>query len=76
VTFTLRDSSGAALAAVQRVVPARGHLAQFATQLFPGVGGVEGSLVVQSAAPVAAVGLRYESVERSIFTTVAVVPAP
>lgn len=75
LAFTLRDSSGALLAGpMVRDVPARGHLAQFVTQIFPGASGIEGTLAVQASAPVAGIGLRYESVERPIFTTVPVVP--
>jgi len=75
LTFTLRDSTGVVLAGpLAREVPARGHLAQFVTQIFPGASGVEGTLAVQAGAPVAGIGLRYESVDRPIFTTVPVFP--
>ena len=76
VTFTLYDESGAALVAAQRLVPGTGHLAQFVTQLFPGIGNVEGTLVVEADRAVTSIGLRYESVARSIFTTVPVFRLP
>jgi hypothetical protein len=77
IVFTLRDTTGAALAATRRTIPALGHLAQFVTQLFPEAGPVEGMLEADSIGGASsAVGLRYTSVDRSIFTTLPVSRVP
>lgn len=74
--FRLRNEAGDPIAETAREVPAHGHLAQFATQLFPDIGEFEGTLEVETNRPVAGVGLRYESVDRSVFTTLPVVTIP
>lgn len=58
-------------------LPARGHIAQFFTQLFPMGRGLEGTLELQTnGASVSGVGLRYENSDRTVFTTTPVILLP
>ncbi|MBM3817988.1 MAG: hypothetical protein FJW14_03055 [Acidimicrobiia bacterium] len=74
-TILLRDASGQVVASTAPTLPARGYLAQFVRQLFPGFEEFEGTIDVETnGGPLGALGLRYENA--TVFTTypAAVVP--
>ncbi|MGE0394575.1 MAG: NHL repeat-containing protein [Vicinamibacterales bacterium] len=76
-TFRLRNSDGELAGELAMNVPARGRLAQLVTDLFPGASGFEGTLEVDAGASVLSViGLRYDSADSSVFTTIPAVHLP
>jgi hypothetical protein len=73
LTFRLLDSDGNSVgSSTTRTLAAKGHLAVFVSQLFPGTSGFRGSLAVTSTAGVAALTLR-ENDQPLSFTTLPVV---
>jgi hypothetical protein len=72
LTFRLLDSGGATVgSSATRSLSAKGHLAIFVSQLFPGTSNFRGSLAVTSTSGVAAMTLRMNSSPLS-FTTLPV----
>ncbi len=57
-TLRLINASGAEVGQAPLTLAAKGHTAQFVTQLFPGTSNFRGTLRVTSATPVAGIGLR------------------
>jgi len=75
VTFTLLDRYGSTLDSTTRNLPAKGHIAIFANQLFPGMSGsFTGLMEINSPVPVAPVTLKLITNERNdlILTTLPV----
>jgi hypothetical protein len=73
VTLILRDASSNELARISVVVPAMGHLARYANELFTGIppGEFEGKMDVISTQPLAGVTLRQRA---SVFTSLPIIP--
>ena len=77
ITLTLRDTGGQQVATTQRTLPSLGHTASFISgsgQLFPAAANFQGTLSIQSSAPVAAMVLRQNLAPLS-YTSLPVVPA-
>jgi hypothetical protein len=76
-TFLVRDANGDVLASTAHTLPARGYLAQFVRQLFPGFAEFEGTIDVETnGGPLAGVGIRYDNPGASVFTLTPVVSVP
>ncbi len=76
-TFRLRNSEGQLAGELAMNVPARGRLAQLVTDLFPGASGFEGSLEVDAGTgALSVIGLRYDSADSTVFTTIPAVHLP
>ncbi len=77
ITAELRDSGGQTVASANVDLAAGGHVARFVAgsgQLFPSVAAFQGTLRVQSSAPVSALVLRQNELPLS-YTSLPVVPA-
>ena len=76
-TFRLRSSDGQLAGELAMNVPARGRLAQMVTDLFPGAAGFEGSLEVDAGeGTLSVIGLRYDSADSTVFTTLPAIHLP
>jgi hypothetical protein len=77
VTFSYRDRNGAGLYTAQRTLPANGHTAFFADELFPALAALGqdefavGTLEITGTAPLGAVGILFDGL---IMTTAPVIP--
>jgi hypothetical protein len=74
VTLILRDANSSELSRISVVVPAMGHLARYANELFSGMppGEFNGKIEVISTQPLAGLTLRQQG--DSVFTSLPVIP--
>jgi hypothetical protein len=73
VTLILKDSNSNEIARASTSLPAMGHLAKYAAEMFPGVplAGFQGKIEVVSTQSLAAITLRQRA---QIFTSLPVIP--
>jgi hypothetical protein len=73
VTLILRDANSSELSRISVVIPAMGHLARYANELFTGIppGEFEGKIDVISTQPLAGTTLRQRA---SVFTSLPIIP--
>jgi hypothetical protein len=73
VTLTLKDSNSIQLAQTSMTIPAMGHMAGHAADLFPAIpaGEFQGKIEVLSTQPLAGLTLRQRG---SVFTSLPVIP--
>jgi hypothetical protein len=75
ITAILRGTDGVESARATMSLKGNGHLAKFATELFPSLSNFRGTLVVQSSIPIAALVLReYKTSLKTSYTSLPAVP--
>jgi hypothetical protein len=73
VTLTLKDSNSTQLAQTSVTIPPMGHMAHYASELFPAIppGEFQGKIEVLSTQPLAGITLRQRG---SVFTSLPIIP--